>query len=740
MSKNIKNKIAEVESVCQAVFENSMDAILLTAPDGRIFAANPAACEMYGRSQEEIISAGRNGLVDTTDDNLPFLLAERERTGRAFGELRQKRKDGSVFPAEVSSRIFKSPGGDEFTIIIIRDITRKNQNINEIKKAREFAENLIETANVIFIQLDNSGKILKVNKTFENISGYKREDILGKDWFKVLVPKNRFKEVREEFSHIINGQKPRGISGNQILTKTGEERHIQWSHSTLSKEGDVIGTISFGIDVTSQKKAEQALRESELWLNRIFNSVDYALIAVTPERNIIKVNEATERIFGYSKEELLNQSTKILHVDYDHYLEFGKMIREAFDRGESANFEYEAKRKNEEIFPTEHLVSLLKDNKQNEIGIVSFVRDLTEKKRMEEKLFQKENLLHIILQNAPITIFATDNNGIFTLSEGKQLERVNLKPGENVGLSAYDLFGLLPFKDVTGSVLPGKDVLTSALNGNVVTAVNKLKDVHFENHIGPIIDKEGKIAGAVGVAVDITERKLIELKLRKNEAELRKTTKELRALSKHLEDVIENERTQIARDLHDDLGQKLTALNLNISWIKSRMGVQSRNVVDKFNSMIDLINETVKSLHDISYKLRPGVLEDLGLKAAIEWQLSDFSKSTGISSVLSFDSARSIENQEISLCVFRIIQESLTNVARHSKASKVAIDISVENYILNLVIRDNGIGMAKNKIKNYKSFGLIGMRERAKAYNGEFQIKSRKGEGTVITVIIPLDS
>jgi PAS domain S-box-containing protein len=868
MSKITKNRIIEIDTICRAVFGNSMDAILITAPDGRILAANPSACEMFGMTEKEIIAVGRNGLVDTTDENLPYLLAERESIGKAIGELRQIRKDGSIFPTEVSSGIFKSPDGDEFTIMIIRDITNKKQSLNELNRAKDFAENLIETANVIFVQLDNTGVIIKINNTFEKISGYKREEILGKNWFEILVPSKLFPEVWEEFINVTRDQKIARTFKNPILTKNGEERHILWSNSPLFDDRRAIGTISYGIDIT------------------------------------------------------------------------------------------DINRKNEEIQRIEYL-------------------------------------LRTILYSAPITIYATDKEGLFTLSDGKKLRNVGLKPGENIGVSAYDLYGSLPFVDFSDNVLTGEEVLSRALSGEVITAVNQLGDVYFENHIGPIIDNDGEITGAVGVAIDIsdrkiaedklsesekqyrtlfnsidegfciievifdenekpvdyrflevnpsferqtdlidakgkrmrelapkheehwfemygrialtgkperfvnkaeqlhrwydvyafrignpedrhvailfnditerkqisdalrlsqenldlalksaemgvwhydiskkerifnghtcrlldieptifkgtenefykivhpkdrvkikialkksistkvpysveyrvmrkdgtvsyisargklisgpdgkakeilgivwdsTERKLFEEKLRKSEAELRKTTKELRALSKHLEEEIEKEKTQIARDLHDDLGQKLTALNLNISWIKSRMGVQSRSVVNKLDSMINLLDETVKSVHEISYKLRPSIPDDLELQAALEWQLSDFSKSTGISYTLSFSPAKSVENREISLTIFRIIQESLTNVVRHSNATKVTIDVYVDESELKLVIKDNGIGIGKNKIASYKSFGLIGMRERAKAYDGEFQIKGKKGEGTVIIVKIPLNN
>ena len=242
----------------------------------------------------------------------------------------------------------------------------------------------------------------------------------------------------------------------------------------------------------------------------------------------------------------------------------------------------------------------------------------------------------------------------------------------------------------------------------------------------------------MGIVWDVTERKLSEDKLKKSEASLRRSAEELRALSIHLGDVLEKERTQIARDLHDDLGQKLTALNLNISWIKSRIGVQSRSVKNKIRDMLSLLNEAVENINKISHRLRPRILDDLGLRAAIEWQLSDLSKSTGISYNVSFVPENIIIDQDISLTIFRIIQESLTNVVRHSNATKVSLHFFASANYLKLVISDNGTGIEQDKVLNPKSFGLLGMRERVGVYGGEFRIKGVKGKGTKVTVKIPL--
>ena len=165
----------------------------------------------------------------------------------------------------------------------------------------------------------------------------------------------------------------------------------------------------------------EALRESELWMRGIFNALQESVLVVTPDRKLLNTNHATQNIFRYSQEELLNQSTEILHVDHEHYLEFGRRIQDAFDKGEAANFEFESKRKGGEIFPTEHTVSLLKGEKGEPKGIVSVVRDITERKQAEEEKRRLEERSHKLVDD----VFRFIPEGVLVFSRKMELLRQN---------------------------------------------------------------------------------------------------------------------------------------------------------------------------------------------------------------------------------------------------------------------------------------------------------------------------
>jgi signal transduction histidine kinase len=239
------------------------------------------------------------------------------------------------------------------------------------------------------------------------------------------------------------------------------------------------------------------------------------------------------------------------------------------------------------------------------------------------------------------------------------------------------------------------------------------------------------VQGVFAAARDITIRK-------KMEANLKKSKKLLEKLNHHLNEVRENERTEIALNLHDDLGQRLTALCLDVAWIKNRIGVQSAAVTKKLEEMLHEISDTIDGIRELSSLLRPSILYDLGLVPAILSQLKKFESQTGIRCEFYFDSEEFNDDEKISLILYRVIQESLTNIVRHSRASAMEVNLKKLRNAIELVVSDNGIGIDNDKINSISSMGLEGIKERVKSAHGEVSIKSVKGSGTTIRVKIPI--
>jgi signal transduction histidine kinase len=222
------------------------------------------------------------------------------------------------------------------------------------------------------------------------------------------------------------------------------------------------------------------------------------------------------------------------------------------------------------------------------------------------------------------------------------------------------------------------------------------------------------------------------------EMELKRSQELFRSLSAHLQEVREDERTRIARKIHDDLGQALTALKIDLSWLNKKLASDQDPVREKLQSMVTLINETIETVHNVSEDLRPGILDDFGLSAAIEWQAEEFQKRTGMECRTSLALNEIDLSKEKSTNLFRIVQESLTNVIRHADATKVEINLHEEDGKLVLEVVDNGRGITKAAITNPKSFGLIGIKERVHSLGGEVEIAGVPNEGTRLMVRMPI--
>jgi len=246
----------------------------------------------------------------------------------------------------------------------------------------------------------------------------------------------------------------------------------------------------------------------------------------------------------------------------------------------------------------------------------------------------------------------------------------------------------------------------------------------------PFRGPDGDLIGIVEDFKDISERK-------ESEQELMRSHERLRDLTSHLQVVREEERARVAREIHDELGQALTALKMDVHWLRTRLSDKESSLIDKTRLMSQLIDRTVQSVRRICAELRPGLLDDFGLSAAIEWEAEQFAKRTEVACHVMSDLGDMTLPQEISTAIFRIFQETMTNIARHAKATRVDIVLRKQEDRIEMRVTDNGRGIAEEEILNPRTYGITGMRERVHYLGGDLSISGNRN-GTVLSVAIPI--
>jgi signal transduction histidine kinase len=236
----------------------------------------------------------------------------------------------------------------------------------------------------------------------------------------------------------------------------------------------------------------------------------------------------------------------------------------------------------------------------------------------------------------------------------------------------------------------------------------------------------------LGTGIDITERV-------KAEKKLQESLLEIRQLTEYIQNIREEERAHIAREIHDELGQQLTVLKMDVSWLNKRVDSDDEMIKQKLYSLTNMLDGTVKTVRRISSELRPSLLDDLGLIAAMDWHLREFGARSGIETEFVEPEFEVFISPGIRTGLYRIFQESLTNVARHASAKKVKVSLQHNGSHFVLSIEDNGIGFDKQRQKD-KTLGILGMKERTAMMGGTYEIISMPGRGTVVVVSVPIQN
>jgi len=517
LRKRTEDKFWESEERYRLLFESSIDAFLLTSPDGSILAANPAACHMFGWTEAELKQRGRSGVIDTSDPRLSVALEERDRNGNFRGELTFVRKDGSRFPGEISTAIFTDRQGEQRTSMIIRDITARVEAENALRLQSAALE---AAANGIVIT-DRGGIIRWANPAFTKLSGFPLREALGKNP-RDLIRSGKHSQAfyKNMLDAILAGQVWHGELINR--RKDGTLYTEEMTLTPLKNEqGEVEYFIAIKQDISERVRVEEALHESEARLSGIIDSAMDAIISLDEDQRIILFNPAAEKLFRCPVEEALGQPLdrfipeRSREPHREHVRTFGQtnQTRRSMDTIGPLS----CMRANGEEFPAEITIS------QTEMGgqkiYTAILRDITVRVRSEEALRESEERLQLFIEHAPAALAMFDREMRYLAVSQRWIADYSLGDQEILGRSHYEIFPEIPER--------WKEVHRRGLNGEVIkTDQDDFERIHgsvqwLRWEVRPWNTIDGAIGGIVIFTEDVTARIQAEGSLRESEEKYR---------------------------------------------------------------------------------------------------------------------------------------------------------------------------------------------------------------------------
>lgn len=606
-----------------------------------------------------------------------------------------------------------------------RDLTERMLAEEELKLNKEKYRNLFENAGEA-IYVAQGGKLIFLNPQTSRMTGYPAKDLMERQFTEFIHVDDR---------DLVIDRHMRRLKG-EILPEQYEFRIVHKSGSVIWAELNTVlitwegkpATLNFLKDVTERRLVENALQESELRYRNIFENALVGIFQKIPGGRYISANPTFARMYGFdTPDDLMSRIVNVKNEFYSSPQDY-KLIKQQLDSAMIIkDFEAEGKRRDGTKIWLSICIRAVRDDRGKILYYEGTTVDISERKRAQAASRENEEKYRTVLDAIEEAYFELDLAGNMTFCNDYLCSSLGYSQEEILGTN-YHIWVAeedheKAYKSFHQAYLTGsfKNVAFIMLRKDGTRTYTECSTTSKR-------DSEGEVVGFRGVGHDITERKQVE-------QELENSRQVLRDLSARLINLREEERTLLAREIHDELGQALTALKMDLSWLSKKLPEGLHG--EKTASMLNLVDTTAKMVKRISTELRPGLLDDLGLVAAMEWQAGEFQDRTGIKTELRFEPDDIVVNNEQATALFRIFQEALTNVARHAAATRINAYLHEKDGALELCVRDNGKGIEQTMINSPKSFGLIGVRERCYHLGGAVDIVGKKGKGTIITVNLP---
>jgi PAS domain S-box-containing protein len=636
-------------------------------------------------------------------------------------------------PIEISARSVEL-NGRQSVLSIVRDITERKQTEEKLQKGEANLRAMLDNSPYLTWLKDTEGRYITINKMFAD---YLRLDDVQQAMGKTdldLQPKELAEKYRADDAEVMAARQQKHVEESAF---DGKDTHWVETFKTpiIDVHGKVLGTVGFARDITERKKAEEEIRlENESGRKRakllaqqfgqlLQNSFNEIYLFDANSLHFQQISKGAKNNLGYSTNELKQFTPLDLNPMYT--LESFEELIAPLRNGEQQTLLFDTvhRRKDGTTYPVEIRLQLMEAESPVFLAIV---QDITERKASEERLRFHSNILKNLGEGI-ILVRTGDGVIVFT---NPQFERMfGYESGELVGkhvslINAPGESSPEAVADAISGVLAKDGVWRGEVN-------NIRKDgTAFWSQVN-VSTFEHSQFGKVWLAVheDISERKRAE--------------QQARELSAHLQTVREEEKASFAREIHDDLGGTLAALKMDAYWLANKLaeGKKMEPLHACALSMVGQLNSAVLATRRIITDLRPTLLDDLGLLEALRWQCAEFHKRTGIECKVVCTGEEDCEDEmdgTQAINLFRITQESLTNVVRHSGATKVEVSLRRDNEEVVLSISDNGRGLPEGHTIASTSYGLRGMRERVAQLGGKIKFDNPAGGGFTVTVRLPV--
>ncbi len=752
-----KNRLCLFEQ--QKLIQTSLDGFFVVrTDDAQIIETNDAFCGIVGYAREELLTMRISDLeVNESPDETAAHIKKVMEVGHDRFDTRQRHKQGHPVDLELNVSHSEMNGGMNF--VFVRDITERKRTEDVLyfiaqrswtDSAENFfnalAQHLGEALGVDYVVIDRLDKTPDVAET---VALYAKG---------AIVP-NMHYDLKGTPCENVMGRKfcfyPQGIQqlfpDDTRLVKMGAESYAGiplWDSvgqpigliavmdgKPLRDEGSISKLLQLvairAAAEMERERSERVLREREHEFRTLAENMPDNIVRYNREGGMVYVNPVLERTLEDSAAAMIGTTVREYNPD-GSYEDYAQLLDTVLASGEAGELEKIVPGPDGET--SVHQIRVVPERGENGeiVGVLAIGRDITERKQAVKKLRESENRFRTLFESATDCMLILDMDG--------RIVDINRTGYERLGYQEHEMLGrkIAEFDTPKFAVLVSEQMAKIAEEGNsIFESAHVCKD-------GSIMPVEintrtiqlGGESRYFSVIRDITQRKHAE--------------RQLRELTMHLQTVREEEKAHLAREIHDDLGSTLAALKMYTHWLAQKLptGAKMLPLQNCIESMKEVLNEAMKATRRLITDLRPPELDNLGLMAALERQAEQFQKHNGIecrvaciyreaNGCIDCKDCEYTLDKMLSINLFRIFQESLTNVARHSGASRVEVELQPCNHEVVLSIRDNGRGLPEGHAIASTSYGMRGMHERVEQLSGKIEFDKPLGGGLRVMVRLP---